>query len=450
MEKILYLECTSGISGDMTVGALLDLGVDRKAFQKALDSLEVDGYHLHFGRVKKCGIDAFDFDVHLQEEAHPHGHGHVHGQEHSHAHGHSHSHEHSHDHEHGHSHAHVHRNLADILEIIGRLDASPRAKQLAETMFRIVAEAEAKAHGLPIEEVHFHEVGAVDSIVDIVGTAVCIDLLNPDRIIVSPLREGSGYVTCQHGVMPVPVPATANIAAAYGLKLIPTENEGEMVTPTGAAIAAALHCGQPLPKACTIQRIGIGAGKKEFANANILRAMLLSAQEEEGERKKDGSEPASQDAGGKKSSGWESDRMVKMETNIDDCSGEALGFAMEQLLAAGAADVWYAPIYMKKGRPAYQLQLLCRPEQTAAMEEIIFRHTTTIGIRRYPVERTVLERSLRTVNTPWGSARVKLCRFQQQTLCYPEYEDVADICRRSGQSYQAVYQAICSLCGETL
>lgn len=215
MEKILYLECYSGISGDMTVGALLDLGASRERLEKALESLHVDGYHLHFGRTKKCGIDAYDFDVHLEEDGHHHGEEHCHGEEHHH--------DEEHPHEGGHHHPHVHRNLNDIYEIIDRMEEKEEVRQLARKMFRIVAEAEAKAHGLPIEQVHFHEVGAIDSIVDIISTAVLVDDLQVDRVIVSPLSEGRGYVRCQHGVMPVPVPATAGIAAAYGLKLRLTE-----------------------------------------------------------------------------------------------------------------------------------------------------------------------------------------------------------------------------------
>jgi len=421
-ERILYLECYSGISGDMTVGALLDLGADRDALLRALESLGVDGYHLHFGRTKKCGIDAFDFDVHLEDGGHHHdgaGHHHEHCHDGHHHHDHCHDdadhyHEHSHDDGH-HEHSHAHRNLYDILSIIDRLEAPQRAGELARRMFQIVAEAESKAHGLPIEEVHFHEVGAVDSIVDIVATAVCVDLLDVDKVIVSPLREGRGYVKCQHGTMPVPVPATANIAAAHGLQLVLTDNEGEMVTPTGAAIAAALDCGEELPEGYRIEKIGLGAGKKEFKNANILRAMILTAKAEEGP-------------------------MVKLETNLDDCTGEALGFTMERLFEAGAADVWYTPIFMKKNRPAYQLSVLCRKELADAMEDIIFRHITTIGIRRLKVERTVLPRRIETVDTPYGPVRVKVCQREDNEAAYPEYDSVSEICRREGLGFGEVYR----------
>lgn len=281
-EKILYLECYSGISGDMTVGALLDLGASRERLMEELEKLGIGGYHLHFGRTQKCGIDAYDFDVHLEEEEHDHGHDHDHNHHHDHEehdHGHSHAHDHhedhdhdhhhhgdhghhhhedhshTHDHGHGHDHhhSHVHRNVHDIYQIIDRLE-DEEARRLAKEMFRLVAEAESRAHGLPVEQVHFHEVGAVDSIVDIIGTAVCIRDLGISRVAVSPLSEGRGYVKCQHGVMPVPVPATAGIAAACGLTLRLTDNEGEMVTPTGAAIAGCLRTEQELPERYIIEK----------------------------------------------------------------------------------------------------------------------------------------------------------------------------------------------------
>ena len=345
-EKILYLDCASGISGDMTVGALLDLGASREKLVRALDSLGVSGYHLHFGRTKKCGIDAYDFDVHLEEEEHHHDHEHGHEHEHSHDehdHEHHHDHEHTHDHEHSHDHAHthdhmhphVHRNIHDIFEIIDRLDASDRVKNLARRMFEIVAGAESKAHGIPVSEVHFHEVGAIDSIVDVISAAFCLEDLGIHRVVVSPLSEGHGFARCQHGLMPVPVPATANIAAAQGLELTLRDVEGEMVTPTGAAIAAAFRTEAALPKKYQIEKIGIGAGNKDFAHANILRAMLLTDKTVEVETGKDGHDESS---------------MWVMEANLDDCTGEALGYAMEVLLEAGARDVWYTPAYMKKNR----------------------------------------------------------------------------------------------------
>lgn len=408
--KTLYLECYSGISGDMTVGALLDLGARREVLEEALKSLGVGGYHLHFGRKQKCGIDGYDFDVHLEEaeHGHEHGHSHAHESEHSHA----------HESEHIHAHPHVHRNLHDINHIIDHLAAADEVKDMARRMFQVVAEAESQAHGIPVEEVHFHEVGAIDSIVDIVSVAVCLHDLGIEKVIVSPLAEGRGYVRCQHGVIPVPVPATANIAAAHGLSLKLTDNEGEMVTPTGAAIAAVLNSGERLPEHYTIKKIGIGAGNKDFKNANILRAMLI--------------EPAEETR----------DVMWQLETNLDDCTGEALGFVMEELLAAGAADVWHTPIYMKKNRPAVLLSVLCSRQQVEQMEDLILTHTTTIGIRKMQVERTILPRRKETVTTCYGEAAVKVCTYKGREFCYPEYDSIITLCRQSKADYQSVCHEI--------
>ena len=430
MGKILYLECNSGISGDMTVGALLDLGADRQVLENALESLGVDGYHLHFGRKVVCGLDAFDFDVHLEADGYGHSHAHTHRREdayervdsyeHSevHEHCHGHKHERSHEHEDGHSHSHTHRNLHDIYHIIDHLDSNERVKEMARTMFRIVAEAESKAHGLPVEQVHFHEVGAIDSIVDIISAAVCIDNLGVEDVVVSALSEGHGHVHCQHGVLPVPVPATANIASSYGLKLHFTDNDGEMVTPTGAAIAAALRTKDRLPASCRLLKIGMGAGNKVFKQANVLRAMLLENSQDEDHT------------------------MWVLETNLDDCTGEMLGLTMEMLLDAGAADVWYTPIHMKKNRPAYMMSVLCRESSIEAMEEIILTQTTTIGIRRYPTERTVLERSEIQVETSYGPADVKMCAYKGRKFFYPEYESIRRICMEQGADFQTAYHQV--------
>lgn len=433
MGKVLYLECNSGISGDMTVGALLDLGADRKALEKALESLGVEGYHLHFGRKVVSGLDAYDFDVHLEGDEHGHEDGHGHDDHHNHEHGHEdghghdhddhhheHGHEDGHSHNHSHAHSHIHRNLNDIYQIIDRLNSNDHVKALAKKMFLIVAEAESKAHGLPLDQVHFHEVGAIDSIVDIISVAVLVDSLGVDDIVVSPLSEGRGHVHCQHGILPVPVPATANIASAYNLKLHLTDNDGEMVTPTGAAIAAALRTKENLPESCRLLKTGMGAGNRVYKQANVLRAMLLETDSDQ-------------------SSGAD---MWIMETNIDDCSGEMLGFTMELLLDAGAADVWYTPIYMKKNRPAYMMSVLYDPSSRENLEDIILTQTTTIGIRHYPVARTVLPRTKSTIETIYGPAEVKICRHKEKTYCYPEYESVRHISREQNLDYQSVYYEI--------
>lgn len=409
MGKILYLECNSGISGDMTVGMLLDLGADRKVLVKALDSMQLDGYHLHFGRKETCGLDAFDFDVHLEADGHSHEKNEHNDHEKAHHHGEAHT--------HGEAHHHTHRNLYDIYEIIDRLNTGERVKELARKMFRIVAEAEAKAHGLPVEQVHFHEVGAIDSIIDIVSVAICIDNLGIEEVVVSPLSEGHGHVHCQHGTLPVPVPATANIISAWGLELRFTDNEGEMVTPTGAAIAAALRTRKELPDACRLLKIGMGAGNKVFRQANVLRGMLLETEDSKVSETK----------------------LWVMETNLDDSTGEMLGLTMEMLLEAGAADVWYTPVYMKKNRPGYQLSVLCKETDRELLEDILMTQSTTIGIRRYPVQRTVLEREMKMVKTPYGIVEIKICRHKDKFFFYPEYESIRRICKETGADFQNVY-----------
>ncbi len=425
MGKILYLECNSGISGDMTVGALLDLGADQETLKRALDSMGLEGYHLHFGRKEICGLDAFDFDVHLEEHKDKHGENHVHS--------HGEVHDHGHTDAHHHIHSHIHRNLYDVYEIIDRLDSNDHVKDLAKRMFSIVAEAEAKAHGLPIDQVHFHEVGAIDSIIDIVSVAVCVDNLGIEEVAVSPLCEGHGHVHCQHGILPVPVPATANIVSSHGLELRFTDNEGEMVTPTGAAIAAALRTKKGLPSGCRLLKIGMGAGNKTFRQANVLRIMLLEEMEEENEAK-------TTIKGSLEEAVNFNRQMWVLEANLDDSTGEMLGFAMEALLEAGAADVWYSPIFMKKNRPAYQLSVLCKEDVRERLEDILFVHTTTIGIRRYPAERTVLERQIQQVETKYGVVDVKVCCYKNKAFCYPEYESIRKICRDKGIDFQSVYE----------
>ncbi|RKJ06669.1 nickel pincer cofactor biosynthesis protein LarC [bacterium D16-54] len=425
MGKILYLECNSGISGDMTVGALLDLGADQETLKRALDSMGLEGYHLHFGRKEICGLDAFDFDVHLEEHKDKHGENHVHS--------HGEVHDHGHTDAHHHIHSHIHRNLYDVYEIIDRLDSNDHVKDLAKRMFSIVAEAEAKAHGLPIDQVHFHEVGAIDSIIDIVSVAVCVDNLGIEEVAVSPLCEGHGHVHCQHGILPVPVPATANIVSSHGLELRFTDNEGEMVTPTGAAIAAALRTKKGLPSGCRLLKIGMGAGNKTFRQANVLRIMLLEEMEEENEAK-------TTIKGSLEEAVNINRQMWVLEANLDDSTGEMLGFAMEALLEAGAADVWYSPIFMKKNRPAYQLSVLCKEDVRERLEDILFVHTTTIGIRRYPAERTVLERQIQQVETKYGVVDVKVCCYKNKAFCYPEYESIRKICRDKGIDFQSVYE----------
>ena len=296
---------------------------------------------------------------------------------------------------------------------------SPNALALATKIFRIIGAAESKAHGVPMDQVHFHEVGAVDSIVDITAVAVLLDSLHVDEVIIPELCEGQGWVRCQHGVIPVPVPAVVHIAEAEGLVLRRIPIEGELVTPTGAAIAAAIRTGETLPTRYRILKTGIGAGKRKYERPSLLRAMLLEPVQTAAENK---------------------DVVMKLESNVDDCSGETLGYVMDLLLQAGARDVHYTPVFMKKNRPAYQINVLCFIEDTEKMEDILFRETTTIGVRRMEMERTVLSRRKEMIHTEYGEVGMKICGRNGWERAYPEYEDLKVICRASGMSYPEAYQ----------
>lgn len=451
MSKILYIDGKFGVSGDMLCGALLDLGASEEKVRKALSSIEVQGFEVQIGRVKKAGLDACDFTVVLDEEhenhdhdmeflhghdhSHDHEHHHEHGHEHSHDHHHHHDHEHEHDHHHDHDHSHhhehshehhhhhEHRGLADVTSIIDSADITPNARYIAKKIFNVLAEAEAKAHGTTVTNVHFHEVGAVDSIVDVITIAVCIDDLAPDKVVLKNLTDGSGTIRCQHGMMPVPVPAVANIVQRQKLELHISEIKGELVTPTGAAAVSVISTDTELPKSYHIAKIGIGAGKRTYEVPSILRVMLLEAKEES-----------------------LSDRVVKLETNIDDCTGENLGYVMNKLMENGARDVYYTPIYMKKNRPAYLLSVICMVEDVEKLEEIIFRETTTIGIRRSNWERSILERTLKNVSTPYGDVAVKVCTLPDgEKRYYPEFESIKKLCENTGISYQEAYKKIINM-----
>ncbi len=422
----LYLECYSGISGDMLVAALLDLGADTEVLKKALDSLAVPGFQVRISRVTKAGLDVCDFDVILDEahENHDHDMAYLFGEEHPHVAKEEASHhvsgingEHHREHHH-----HEHRGLNEILSIIESADMTEQAKLTARKIFRILAEAEAKAHGTTVEKVHFHEVGAVDSIVDILAASVCLDDLGITRTVIPVLNEGSGQIRCAHGILPVPVPAVANIAAAYGIPLHITDMTGELVTPTGAAIAAALRTDEKLPDQFTVKKIGMGAGKRAYERPSILRAMLIEPQEAEKCK--------------------ESDVIYKLESNIDDCTGEALGYVSDRLFAAGARDVHYMPVYMKKNRPGYQLNVICDEKDIEKLEKIIFAETTTIGIRRQKMERSVLKRQAAAVSTVYGEITCKVCGYADgNKRYYPEYESVINACKMHAASYQEVYRA---------
>lgn len=441
MDKKLYLDCGSGISGDMFVAAMIDLGADPDALEKALDSLPADGFFVEISRVKKAGIDCCDFHVHLDDDCENHDHDmdYLYGnltlaagsgcscheesdrEEH-----HCHCHEEGHDGEahhccrQGKDHYHTHRGLAEILPMIDACDMTETAKALARKIFRIIGEAEAKAHGLPLDEVHFHEVGALDSIVDVVAAAVTFDSLHIKEVIVPKLTEGTGTVRCRHGVMPVPVPATVNIVSAYKIPMELTGAKEEYVTPTGAAIAAAISTSHQLPPSFVIKKAGLGAGKRAYTDrSGILRAFLIQGEENEGR-----------------------DKVVKLETDIDDCSGEVLGYVMKKLFKAGAKDVHYAPVFMKKNRPAWELTVICGEDKAEELEQIIFTETTTIGIREYPLMRSILNREEKEVETVYGKAAVKQVTFGDMTRAYPEYDTVKKLAKKNKVPFMDVFDAV--------
>lgn len=304
--------------------------------------------------------------------------------------------------------------------MIDACDMTETAKALARKIFRIIGEAEAKAHDLPLDEVHFHEVGALDSIVDVVAAAVTFDSLHIKEVIVPKLTEGTGTVRCRHGVMPVPVPATVNIVSAYKIPMELTGAKGEYVTPTGAAIAAAISTSHQLPPSFVIKKAGLGAGKRAYTErSGILRAFLIQGEENEGR-----------------------DKVVKLETDIDDCSGEVLGYVMKKLFKAGAKDVHYAPIFMKKNRPAWELTVICREDKVEEMEKIIFTETTTIGIREYPLGRSVLDREEKEVETVYGKASVKQVSLGKMTRAYPEYDAVKKLAKKNKVPFMDVFDAV--------
>lgn len=427
MRKALYLECYSGISGDMAVAALLDLGADREVLETALGSLPIDGFEVEISRVKKSGLDGCNFNVILDKkhENHDHDMEYLHGEKQDlmikrndkwHY-----PHRINTNHNPGDDES---RGPLEIFNIIDNVNITDNAKEIARSIFTIIAKAEAKAHGVEINQVHFHEVGAVDSIVDIIAVAVCIDNLGIKEVIVPELHEGYGFVRCRHGVIPIPVPAVTHIVADNNLKLHITNTEGEMVTPTGAAIVAAIKTSDKLPEKFTIKKIGIGCGKRSYDRPSLLRAMIIEEKS------------------------LEEECIYKLESNIDDSTGEALGFVMERLFEAGARDVHYIPVYMKKNRPAYQINVICKKEDIEKLEQIIFRETTTIGIRRIKMERSILSREIKIMKTSLGEAQVKECNLELGKRVYPEYSSVVELCKKHNMSYQDVYHLIRKECEE--
>ena len=391
MTNTLYLDCFAGVSGDMFIGALIDCGLNFDLLKSELKKLGVGGYDLSVSRVNRSGIFASKFDVQLHN-----GHDH-------HGHSHEHQHEHHHEHKHEHEHNHEHRSLSEIKRIINSSDLSERVKDRAQQIFQHIGEAEAKIHNVPIETIHFHEVGALDSIIDIVGACIGLDALRIDRIISSPLHVGSGTFTCAHGTYPVPGPATAELLR--GVPIYSKDIVGELVTPTGAAIISTLGASYgPLPM-MKIELIGYGAGTRTYPKfPNVLRALV-------GELEEDADQTPM--------------TVTVIEANIDDLNAQVFGHLMEKLLTAGALDVFYTPVQMKKNRPGVLVTLLCKPEDKQLMIEHVFRETTTIGVRYRNEKREVLRRDFVTLETNYGPIKIKVSRAPDgRVMNYaPEFED---------------------------
>jgi len=384
--KNIYLDCFSGISGNMLLGALLAAGFPMPKLEMELAKLHLGEYKLVCDSVDKAGIKALYFDVELEEHHHDH-----------------------------HHHHHEHRHLQDIKDILSNSTLSDSIKERAIAIFTELAKAEAKVHGTSIDEVHFHEVGAVDTIIDIVGTLLGLEYLGIDKVYCGRVMTGSGYVECAHGIMPVPAPATAELL--QGWPQAKGQVARELTTPTGAVllkVLAAYKEDLPFPS----QQIVYSAGKMDLSQPNVLRLYIGEAEEVE-------------------------EKLYEVATNLDNESGEIIGFVSEQLLAAGARDVWTEPIYMKKGRPAVKLCYLCDKSILKKLNDFVLDNTRALGVRFHPVERQVLPREVARKNTPYGEIRVKIATCSSgKTKVAPEYEDVKQLALTKGISIKDIYDCI--------
>jgi hypothetical protein len=450
--KILYLDIFSGIAGDMFIAALLDLGVDAAKLERELKKLKLDGWHLHISRGQKSAIAGVKFDVHL---AHEHGHTHTHdGHEHSHEHGHhhhEHPHEQDHSHEHHHDHAHEEhdhddqRNFAEIKQLIARSKLSAWVKQKSIAVFQRIAVAEGKIHGLPASEVHFHEVGAVDSIVDIVGAAIALELLGKPRVFASLVVEGTGWINCAHGKFPVPAPATLAILGARKIPVSQCEEPHELVTPTGAALLAEFVESFGAMENLVAEKIGFGLGMRDNqTRPNVLRAVLGTGDKcrVTSDTKHATAELFSLVTRHSSLLDWQTDRVAVLETNLDDCTGEILGAFIETALNAGALDVFHTPIQMKKNRPGVLLTVLCAEADADKFSELMLRETTAFGVRKAIAERRKLRREFAEVKTAFGKVAVKIGRLGGKVVqAAPEFESAKKLAAQKKVPVKRIYEA---------
>lgn len=410
--KILYLDCGMGAAGDMLTAALLELHPSPEQFLKRLNALGIPGVTVAREAVSKCGIRGTHVAVRIggieegedaPEGIHEHGHEHEHEHEHEYEHEHMHGHEHGHEHEHGHS--HEHNDLHGIEHTLSHLPLSQKIREEVLAVYGLIADAESAAHGVPVTAIHFHEVGTMDAVADITAVCMLMDELAPDEVVVSPIRVGKGQVKCAHGILPVPAPATAYILK--GIPIYSGETDGEFCTPTGAALLKHFATRFGDMPALKVQAIGYGMGKRDFPAANCVRAILGDTAED-------------------------SETVHELACNVDDMTAEAIGYATEQLLAGGALDVYTVPIGMKKSRPGTLICVLCREEDKEKLTALLFRHTTTIGIRENILRRSVLARREETVSTPYGEIRRKISSGYGVRREKFEYEDLVRIAKENG------------------
>lgn len=420
--KTLYFDCISGISGDMSLAALIDLGADLSYIVDHLKKLPIDPFEIEVRPIIKCGIAAKKVHIHFPASDHHHEHSHNH--EHHHHHEHCHDHEHHHHHEH--SHDHEHRSAADILEMIAQSELPPRVKERSLAIFQEIAIAEGKIHGIDPASVHFHEVGAMDSIIDTIGVCLALESLGIDELYASPVPTGYGKKRMAHGLYPIPAPATLELLK--GIPLAELHVKGELTTPTGAGILRALVKEFIHPGAFTVEHIGYGAGEKEFDHPNVLRALLITPPER---NNKTNNTTAQR----------ERESVIVLEAQLDDMTGEGLGYAMERLFSAGAFDVFYTPVYMKKNRPGTLITILTSLELADQCESVLLTETSTLGVRRSVWTRNILERRFVVADTPYGQIQVKQAFMGGDKLHQaPEYEDVARAAREHQVPFQEVYQ----------
>ncbi|SDN61954.1 hypothetical protein SAMN05518871_106158 [Psychrobacillus sp. OK028] len=439
--KLLYLDCQSGISGDMTLSALIDLGADIDYIKEHLENLPIDPFTISVKQVDKRGIsskllnlqfDEIPFEEHTHSQEHSHTHDHTHSQEHSHTHEHTHSHqhEHTHSHQHDHSHSHVHshthdehhhhshRKASTILDMIKNSKLPIRVKERSLAVFQAIAEAEGKVHGMDPNEVHFHEVGAMDSIIDIIGVCLALESLNVSKVVASPVPTGHGKIMIAHGLYPIPAPATAELLK--GVPLADFHVRGELTTPTGAGFLKALASEYGYMPSLTIENIGYGAGKKDFEHPNVLRAILFNNIENQ-----------------------QREKVVVLECQLDDSTGETLGYVMEKILEQGALDVYFTPVSMKKSRPGILITILTKEEKASILEELLLRETSTFGVRRSEWSRRILTREFKTIETIYGKIIVKIGILEGQILkVSPEYEDVKKAALQSNVPLVDIYLAV--------